>query len=612
MKMFELNQLTIQTFDDNKERGRQDLAQIFPYDQDRIDRLNNEGAGIFFPINPQMDPHKRSIENTSHFKAVSLDLDVNKQGDGLAEEEINKKKQKLLETLKSLEIVPNYVIETKHGFQPIWEFEKPYYLDTPDKRNKANDFYRRLVTGVTAKTGLKSEGDNLCRVVRLPNSLHQKDQNNPFKITFSKLNEFKPTLKEFIEVYPPVSSEDFKKPLSEIVKGSEEGSRNIDATSLIGSLLAKYPPADWESICWPLLQAWNNDKNPSPLSDKELRSVFESITKSELQKRAQYAIPHSETLEITHAETNFVPQILSWKEFVDQEGEEQSWLIKDIFRPGWLGVLAGHGKIGKSTMAFHLLVALNKGLTFLSDCQRVPVTYINCEMGLSDLRDLIKAVTNNSPDSDTAQIITQVSIPLDFNWLESYLSIQPIPGVCVIDSFRGAFRLRDDKENQNGAVGNILRSLQTIARRTVWTIIVIHHLRKSGKGDMLDLAGGGEWNSAPDVILTWSCPNSKEPGTLNIIGRVPPHDPYAIKLSRESIEFLGTVSENLAGEERKIILDSLTGEESTSNELAKTTKIPEPTVRKRLTELLNHGSVKRSGEGKKGDPYLWLLNEGEE
>lgn len=391
-----------------------------------------------------------------------------------------------------------------------------------------------------------------------------------------------------------------KKTVSEIIQGSQEGSRNNDATVVIGSLLSKHPQSEWESICWPLLLGWNEKSNP-PLQQVELRNVFESIKGRELQK----AFPHSQTLEISRAETNFTPQVLSWKEFMDQESEEQPWLVKDIFKQGWLGVIAGHGKQGKTTLVFHLLNSLNKGLSFITECQKVPVTYINCEMGLGDLRDLIKAVTHDSPDSDTAQIISQVSVPLDISWLELYLSTQATPGVCVIDSFRGAFRLRDDKENQNGAVGNILRSIQTIARRTGWTIIVIHHLRKSGKGDLLDLAGGGEWNSAPDVILTWSCPKPKEPGTLNIVGRVPPHDSYAIRLSRDGVEFLGTVSENQAGEEKRIILESLTDEETSSNNLAETTNIPDSTVRKRLAELFELGSVDRSGLGKKGDPYQW-------
>lgn len=613
--MFELNQLTIQTFDDNKERSRNDLAQIFPYNRERIDQLSAEGAGVFFPPNPQIDPHKRSIDNTSHLKAVSLDLDVTKEGQGLVIEEINKKKQEFLETIKSLEIIPNYVIETKHGLQPIWEFEKPYYLDTPDKRNRANGFYRRLVAGITVKTGLKSEGDSLCRVIRLPNSLHQKDPNNPFKVIISKLSEFKPSLKEFIEIYPPVAAKEFRKPLSAIVNGSSEGSRNIDAASLIGSLLTKYPPDDWESICLPLLQAWNDDRNSNPLPDKELRSVFNSIARNELQRRTQNVIPPVNSLGLSVAETNsdpILPKIQTWEVFVNEPMEGQDWIIDDLLRPGWLAVLGGHGKQGKSTLAVHLLNALSQGKQFINNTLTVPAVYINCEMSQWDMQELIKTVSADSLLRENAKIINDVRAPLNFEWLESCLAQEELPGVCVIDSFRGAFMLSGDSENQAGAVGGILRQLQAIARRTNWAIIVIHHFRKSGKGEALDLAGSGEWLSAPDVIYTWSCPKPNEPGTLIITGRVPPSEPLSIKLSREKIEFLGTVTQQTIESERQKVLEVLTEAPQTSTEITKIVELPGSTVRKRLEELFQNNKAGRVGEGKKGNPYLWQLNESEE
>jgi len=60
--------------------------------------------------------------------------------------------------------------------------------------------------------------------------------------------------------------------------GVPQGERNNALTSYIGSLLNKIHPADWEALAWPeLLKA--NEKNIPPLSEKEVRNIFDSITK---------------------------------------------------------------------------------------------------------------------------------------------------------------------------------------------------------------------------------------------------------------------------------------------------------------------------------------------
>ena len=74
--------------------------------------------------------------------------------------------------------------------------------------------------------------------------------------------------------------------LSEI---TQEGSRNDTAASVVGKLLSRFKPSEWESMAWPLLQGWNEAKTSSPLDNDELRAVYESIGKSELQTRLKTA-----------------------------------------------------------------------------------------------------------------------------------------------------------------------------------------------------------------------------------------------------------------------------------------------------------------------------------
>ena len=332
---------------------------------------------------------------------------------------------------------------------------------------------------------------------------------------------------------------------------------------------------------------------------------------SPLKPQQANAIPPVETLGLEVAETNYSdsnsPKILTWEEFINQPSKKQEYIIEGILRPGWLAVLGGHGKQGKTTIAIHLLNALSQGNQFINNTQAAPSIHLNFEMHEDDLRELIKTVSKDSSLRVNAKVINYLPAPLNLNWLESFLTKEELPGVCVIDSFRAAFMLTGDSENQAGTVGVILRRLQAIARKTGWTIIVIHHFRKSGTGEALDLAGSGEWLAAPDVIYTWNCPKPKEPGTLTITGRVSPIEPLSIRLSREKIEFLGTVIEQTIESERKRVLDNLTEEPQTSDEIAESTELPASTVRRRLEELVKDNQIQRQGEGKKGNPYLWQL-----
>jgi len=65
-----------------------------------------------------------------------------------------------------------------------------------------------------------------------------------------------------------------------------EGERNVTAASLAGKILGRLPEELWETAGWGGLKEWNS-RNQAPLSERELRSVFESIARREAAKRCQ-------------------------------------------------------------------------------------------------------------------------------------------------------------------------------------------------------------------------------------------------------------------------------------------------------------------------------------
>lgn len=195
---------TIQTFDDLKIRGDKNLSQTFVYDENRIKELNSKGAAICFVPNPQVDPVHRSIVNTAALRYITLDLDVAKIEDKLSKVVIESRKEVLFDKIKNLVIQPNLIIETKHGYQPIWKLAAEIPLNSESIRLQINERYQDLIRGFTTLTGIKSEGDSICRVIRLPGKIHLKDPNDPFLISVTSLSKRNVTLEEFEKAYPPI------------------------------------------------------------------------------------------------------------------------------------------------------------------------------------------------------------------------------------------------------------------------------------------------------------------------------------------------------------------------------------------------------------------------
>ena len=291
-----------------------------------------------------------------------------------------------------------------------------------------------------------------------------------------------------------------------------------------------------------------------------------------------------------------------------REAEEEAkrpWLIEGLIRPGWLGVMGGHAKAGKTTWMAYMSNALIQGEPFLErsveKCKATQVVYVSYEMANLDLAELYQDIMGPYPE-DWPDVVLDPPRPLEPEELRPFLD--PEPGLVIIDSAQPAFGLRGEGENQSGEVGHYLRGLQSLARRTGWAIIIIHHLNKSSDGGMLGLAGSREWSAAPDIIMTWvNDKDTTKPGTLDVEGRVPPIDKQAINMTRTGLEIVGTAD---------IVQESAVTEEVTEALMA-TPGLTQPELGKLLNRsntqiwrTLSKGPFFRVGRGKRGDPYRWF------
>jgi len=153
-----------------------------------------------------------------------------------------------------------------------------YYFQLPDKKI-------RSVTGIAEGLDLKGEGG----YVVSPPSVHPSGTRYQWIIPPRGLDPLGP------EPAPPpawlleliskrrAKSRAKSRPVREIIYGVQEGERNVSATAIAGKLLGRLPTEDWW-VAWELLKSWNAQNKPR-LPERELRQVFDSIARRELQKR---------------------------------------------------------------------------------------------------------------------------------------------------------------------------------------------------------------------------------------------------------------------------------------------------------------------------------------
>ncbi|MEE8112735.1 MAG: AAA family ATPase, partial [Nitrososphaerales archaeon] len=297
-------------------------------------------------------------------------------------------------------------------------------------------------------------------------------------------------------------------------------------------------------------------------------------------------------------------KLQTWEEFLSTTPEKREYTINGILPDSGLVVLLGRGKHGKSTLAVHACRAIGTGWDFLErQTKKKPIVYVNYEMAEDYLQTLLRA--GDCPKG--AFIINRPETILSLKTIGGLMAqVENGPGVMVIDSFRGAFKLQGDAENLAGGAGVILRQLQDLAIDKGWLVILIHHSNRGSKEGTDSVSGTSDWIAAPDVLWSWSRPDPDKSGTLIVEGRIPPLEPMAVKLTLEECNFVGTVKEDQEQTDKQEIIAALSEEGQTSEEIARAIGKPPGTTRTRLDSLYREDLVGREGTGRRGKPYKWI------
>lgn len=451
--------------------------------------------------------------------------------------------------------------------------------------------------GLRAGVDFKTDGG----YVVLPPSQHNSGNYYEWVIPPGKIefNTLPPWIVEESSLYKSTTNR-----LESKINGVGEGQRNETATSVVGKLLVHMPKEDWESVCWPLTKAWNAQNTP-PLSERELKTVFDSISSRELSRSENRSIYSNDRA------TEKVPlETISLGKLREIEFPPNKWIVDGLIPQNGITCISGKPKVGKSLFSLSLAGSIASGTLFLDkfEVETGGVLVISKE----DPLRLIKERTSTSFFTDkpiyfctTAQLL-----------LDSDTYISEIIGiirehdikVIIIDSFRRIFR---GEENSSQSISQVHNIFKMLLKENI-SIIFIHHHSKDGffkKEDTDKLRGSSDILAMLDsLIILERKSEDKIKITQAALRSDKPLKPFLIRIPNfteedPSFKFVDFVEED---KEKKFIakediLNFLQGAEYNQteiiNNLIALNKYRQTTIKEALAELVEEQEISFRSSG---------------
>jgi hypothetical protein len=285
------------------------------------------------------------------------------------------------------------------------------------------------------------------------------------------------------------------------------------------------------------------------------------------------------------------------------EDIEQIWMWEGILPDGGMSLLVAKPKVGKTTLAFNLAVAVSRGRDFLGrKTEQGPVVYL----ALEEKRGEIKKKLAAAGIADESLRFHFGSAPLNAMAEVEPLIAETKAKLLIIDVLQKFCRLRD--LNDYAIVTNALEPLMAAARKQGCHILLTHHAGKADRPDGDDILGSTGLLGGVDTSIHIKKRDKRR--TFFTIQRYGDDVPETVLELVEdgSLVATGSREEVEIAECVPLILSALkNGEALSADDLCLAVEKRKVILLKALTLMIEKQQVTRSGSGKKGDPYKYSV-----
>jgi hypothetical protein len=280
------------------------------------------------------------------------------------------------------------------------------------------------------------------------------------------------------------------------------------------------------------------------------------------------------------------------------------WIVDDRLPAGGIGILTAKPKVGKSTLARQLALAVARGEPFLGrSTAKGAVIYLALEEKRSEVRKHFLAM--GATKEDEIYIFASTAPADALAQIRAIIEDQR-PALLIIDPLFRFMRVRDS--NDYAQVTQALEPIVALARETGAHVLCVHH---EGKGDRPGgdaILGSTAIFGAVDTAL--SMKRTERYRTISSVQR------YGNDLEETTLRFdpatrITTLGETREREEELRIGEGILAFLETKKTPVTEAEIDEEVegrraIRKRaLRQLVKEERVSRLGRGGKGDPYRY-------
>ena len=384
------------------------------------------------------------------------------------------------------------------------------------------------------------------------------------------------------------------------------GERNVTLTSYAGSMRNRGMS---ESAILAALLEENREHCDPPLSEDEVEKIVASVASyAPAPPESRLILPPKAPEAAQTRELHFETAL----EFAQKTPAVTEWIIHSWVARGSMVDLVAKIKSGKTTLVMALTAAVVNGTPFL-DCAsaKSDVIYLSEQPETSLRPALAKAGLLGSPTLHLAQWQSAMGIPWPVIVAATIKkALQVSARLIVIDTLGQFSQLLGDAENSSGAALEILKPLQ-VAQGHKISVLLVRHERK-GEAETADAGrGSSAFSGAVDTMMRLSRLGATHPVNfrkLTTLGRFEETPPETvIELTPEGYRVRGETGIVLEATRQLVLLHLPTTQQGarTESELEKATAQTRSTLQRVLGELRAAGIVKRSGSGKKHDPYRY-------
>jgi hypothetical protein len=291
---------------------------------------------------------------------------------------------------------------------------------------------------------------------------------------------------------------------------------------------------------------------------------------------------------------------------------ETEYLWGKVLVVGGSSMLASKPKVGKSTFALNLAIAVSRGEDFLDrPTKKMPVWYLGLG-GEAKRSEITRFLEIRGALSDDISIYVGDSIPDLIEQLSELLAACYSPCLVIIDTLGKAADVQDF--NSYAEITRVITPFAQLARNTDAHVMMLHHAKKNDVNDIADgILGSTALAAAVDTLLFLD--RGKEGyRRLQTRGRTSEDIPETLLSYDRDTCILTEIGEARAYDEAMIerkIVAALRGREKglRREEILQAVEGRSETIMKIVWRMVEQGKIVCTGKGKSGDPHIFRLKD---